>query len=256
MHKIKSLISITADDYGLHPSINKAIISCAKQEALQRISVCANGSYIDWDCLKTLQTNGLHIGAHITLVGEKWHTRPYFFTSWRSFIFRLFFSPSTFIEKLQKEIQWQLDQFTCHGLKINHIDSHQHVHVLPKLWPIFYRLALRNHIPAIRIPYVPSFASLKLSFSHLFLQVLSLYRKRTCALAHTPCLGIAHSGRNTAKTFSRECRHVTQQTEFILHPGDDNRALNEHYPSWRFDWEGELSLIHYCLSLPFAKSFL
>ncbi len=200
-----SPIIVNADDFGLHQDIDKGILQCIEHGAVNSVSVVPNSVAVDWGLVKDLQAKGIKIGLHLTLVGEEWGSNPVIVDSWLPFALKIFFIRKKWHARIRKELKWQLAQFKQHGIELDHIDSHQHIHVLPGLWSLIYELQIQFPNIRIRVPYVTKFRLMKTNFSGLVLQFLSLMRKREYRSA-LPCIGLKHSGNYTAKQFKDELK--------------------------------------------------
>jgi predicted glycoside hydrolase/deacetylase ChbG (UPF0249 family) len=56
-------------------------------------------------------------------------------------------------EDIKREISAQIKQLKEWDITITHIDSHQHIHVLPPIFKILLECAKENNIQKIRYPY-------------------------------------------------------------------------------------------------------
>jgi predicted glycoside hydrolase/deacetylase ChbG (UPF0249 family) len=63
-----------------------------------------------------------------------------------------YFSSSIALPQVKNEFAAQIEKILDHGIKITHIDSHQHVHILPKILNIVSELAELHKIKYIRFP--------------------------------------------------------------------------------------------------------
>jgi predicted glycoside hydrolase/deacetylase ChbG (UPF0249 family) len=52
------------------------------------------------------------------------------------------------------EAEWsaQIERVLAHGIRVTHLDSHQHLHILPGLADLSLRMATRYRIPFVRVP--------------------------------------------------------------------------------------------------------
>ena len=58
---------------------------------------------------------------------------------------------NTAIEQISNDIA-QMEKIMATGLPIDHLDSHQHLHVLPQIWSIVQSLMMKYGIHRLRIP--------------------------------------------------------------------------------------------------------
>jgi chitin disaccharide deacetylase len=246
-HSIRLLVN--ADDFGLHANINRGISECVESGPVQSVSFSAIGQAVDWKKLQEWQRSGVRIGLHVTLVGEPWATDGRVFQGWKDLAARLLFKRSTIREAVNREIRRQFQLCADNGLDprtLAHVDSHQHVHVLGGAWEPCVGIAREYGIPRIRVPWCPSSRAIKKSFGGVALQSLSRSRMREVK-GSLPCLGLAHAGRNTIATFSRELIDTARAAdiatnaglELVVHPGANTPGLESKYADWRFNWTGE-----------------
>ena len=58
--------------------------------------------------------------------------------------------------EVEEELRRQIERLQAAGLPLVHANSHQHLHVLPKIFEIVLRLAEEHRIPFVRIPREPA----------------------------------------------------------------------------------------------------
>ena len=56
------------------------------------------------------------------------------------------------LKEVKNELSAQIEKILDCGIKISHIDSHQHLHVLPKIFDLTLELANHYKIKFIRFP--------------------------------------------------------------------------------------------------------
>ena len=250
-HSIRLLVN--ADDFGLHSDINRGISECVESGRVQSVSFAAVGQAVDWKKLQEWQRSRVLTGLHITLVGEPWATDGRVFQGWKDLAARLLFHRSTIREDVNREIRRQFQMCADNGLDpriLSHVDSHQHVHVLRGAWEPCVAIAREYGIPRIRIPWCPSPRAIKRSLGGVALQELSRRRMREVK-GSFPCLGLAHAGRNTVATLSRELNYAARvadtqsnaRVELVVHPGVNTSGLESKYADWGFNWAGERDAI-------------
>jgi len=86
------------------------------------------------------------------------------------------------------------------------------------------------------------------------LQSLARIRARQIG-TFLPCLGLAHTGRNTSATLSEELQYAAAagrpDLELVAHPGRNTKDLQTRYSTWKFDWDSERKAL---LSAEFADA--
>ena len=148
---VKYLI-VTADDLGLAKSINEGIAKACREGIVSSVSVIPAGEAFG-DAVKIIKDLGIkEIGAHLALT----ETKPLlnfskFYKNHNRFFKDIFFG-KTDLEWAHKELKAQLELLKKAGVKITHINSHEHIHMIPEILDIFVSLAKEFNIPALRYP--------------------------------------------------------------------------------------------------------
>lgn len=234
---------VTADDFGLHPDINAGISECALARRVHAVSVCVNGRYVDWPLLRTLASQGVQIGLHLTWVGEPWLTNKTICVSgWQRWALA-WLRHREIRKQAEVEACAQLERLLEQGLRVTHVDAHQHVHVLPGLFQIALRVAEKAGGARIRVPWVPTWRLVRPSLGGVMLQCLASWRKKQLR-RFLPCVGIAHSGHNTWDILEHELRVARGwDVEWVTHPGRTTDSLVREYGHWNYDWDAERRLL-------------
>ena len=229
-----SVVHVNADDFGLHRDIDRAIADGVARGRVTGLSLCANGAAIDWTLARELAAVA-DVGVHVTLVGEPWLTRAITFASWSRLVPWLALPGRRTM--LEREVRAQVEAMLAHDVRPTHLDSHQHVHVMPTIWPTCAAVAAEFRIARIRVPATPSRALAKRSLAGQILQALSARRATATSL---PCIGIAEAGHNDVARLARELAGSNRRdVELVAHPACDTPSLRERYGAWRFDWTRE-----------------
>ncbi|MBQ7560865.1 MAG: ChbG/HpnK family deacetylase [Synergistaceae bacterium] len=177
---MKKLI-VNADDFGRHELINAGIERAFTSGICRSASIMAGGSAFD-DAVKIAKSHkNLGIGVHFTLVMGN-SVLPHseipslvdnngkFCDDYIIFAKR-YLTGRISINEIRRELSAQLPKIISSRLKISHVDSHQHIHVLPGILEIIMDLADKANIHAIRIPQIKG---LNFSVGKMGLKILSL----------------------------------------------------------------------------------
>jgi predicted glycoside hydrolase/deacetylase ChbG (UPF0249 family) len=242
---------VNADDFGLHPDIDRGILDCIEKGRVQSISFSPQGKSLDWNKLDELKRAGVRVGLHVTMVGEPWISDGRLVPGWRDLVQQM-----TTGSRIRRDVSGEIErQFQFCGEKgfdprtLAHVDSHQHVHVFGGIWQPCQRLVHQFGIPRMRVPWSPSLGAIKKSIGGLVLQSLAR-RRRGDVPGFLPCLGLAHAGHNTAAIFAAELQSAGKlNLELCVHPGINTPDLEQQYADWQFDWTGERNAL---LSQQFA----
>ena len=168
-------IIINADDFGLHKSIDEGIINLIKHDKISDLSVMPSGDSF-YRSKKKLKLNGItNVGVHLTLVGnEKSISKSNLFTNGANNDYRFFeerknifltiiFNYKQSLYEIKKEFDAQIKEVLSSGLKITHLDTHQHLHLFPPIGLILIDLAKKYSIRFIRIPTINNFKNAKIN---------------------------------------------------------------------------------------------
>lgn len=258
---MKRLI-INADDFGLHAAVNRGIIHGHLTGCLTSTSLMAVGKAFKDAVALLSQAPGLDVGIHFTLnMGEKPVSDPalistivnregYFFARYPDFIKRLVRGRIR-LSEVRHELAAQIGKITKQGIKISHIDSHQHFHVLPGVIDIVIELANEFDIKAMRIPGERYF------FTGGYPVKLSRLTGRgglTFLAGRARCKAMQNrisvpdyffgmlAGGNLEEKYLLNIIHSLPDgvSEVMLHPAADARQMNSMY-DWKYNWEGELA---------------
>lgn len=153
---------INGDDFGCSEKVNEGILKSFRYGILRSASLMANGKSFD-NAVKIIKLNPeLDIGVHLTLVEEKpildQNKVPSLVVENGDFhkhaidFYKKYFSEKISFEEVRNELTAQFEKILDHGIKISHIDSHQHLHMLPKILDITIELANNYNIKFIRFP--------------------------------------------------------------------------------------------------------
>lgn len=141
-------LCINCDDFGLSTAINEGTLAAIDKGVVTSCSVMAH--HATSHDLNQLRTRGVSIGLHVSLTGLS----PYCLASSpKKLVFNIITGKITDSE-ITAEIERQ-----CHMLqalgdgRISHIDTHEHVHILPAIHRHLVRYANRSNIRHVRIPW-------------------------------------------------------------------------------------------------------
>jgi predicted glycoside hydrolase/deacetylase ChbG (UPF0249 family) len=148
-----------------------------------------------------------------------------------------------------RELEAQIDRVERNGIRPSHLDGHQHVHLLPGIWPVVVELARRHGIRWVRVPaFRPLMNGAGAIQVGLRWGLNVLQRRRRATLDGlrsadvTPAL--AESGRLDTDRILRALERVPAGAvaELVTHPGSTTRALAARY-DWGYDWSGETAAL-------------
>lgn len=157
IHKI-----INADDYGISLGVNAGIQKAAFEGILNSTSVMINQEYPEKDLAKLIQKPDFKIGLHINLTNGKAlsdkNQIPLLVDEQGQFkhgflnLFLLgFIHPKELKKQSRIEIESQIQALQKLGVKIAHLDSHRHIHMIPSIFGAVLDLQKKYQIPRVRI---------------------------------------------------------------------------------------------------------
>jgi predicted glycoside hydrolase/deacetylase ChbG (UPF0249 family) len=241
---------VSGDDFGLDPAINAGVVAAHREGLVSAASLVACGAAFDDAVRLARETPSLDIGVHLTLVEEKPLLEGLdtlapggrFPRKWTAFFARLLSGRIRF-DEIERELTAQVRRVVDAGLRVTHVDSHQHVHFFPGVAEIALRVAAAHGIGAIRagdraIPRGTRFSALLGPLGR------RLRRKARALAVRSPdtLLLPVPSGRVTASRLAHLLAALPDGvTELALHPGADQASLDARYPAWSFAWEDELN---------------
>jgi predicted glycoside hydrolase/deacetylase ChbG (UPF0249 family) len=193
----------------------------------------------------------LDVGAHLSLVGERPLSDPARIPSLVGPDGRLHPKYPAFAARyalgrirradLETELRAQIERLLATGLPVVHLNSHQHLHLLPRVFDVVLELAREHGIPAVRIPNDP-----EAGLSPRGLQILALNalgrRARGRAQAPDRTVGVLAAGHLTAAALRRALDRVDGLTELVCHPGLDAAELARGY-DWGYGWDEETAAL-------------
>jgi len=215
---------VTADDVGLDPGMTAGAIEAHRNGIVTACSIVANGVAFDDAVARLRDVPALNVGIHLALVEERALTtgEP---------------MPRDYIRFLlarkrdpEPELRAQIEKVLATGLRITHVNGHQHLHMLPRIFALVERLAIEYDIPYIRT--VRDFGGRVPLPRRLAIKALSRFRNRG---TNDRTIGVANAGHLDTGTILELLDYVDGLTELVTHPG----LGVTRYPHWRYEWERE-----------------
>lgn len=257
MNEIKVIVH--ADDFGLTEKINEGIRLAHINGILTSTSIMANGQAFEDAVSIARSTPTLDVGIHLTLIEERSllnaeEVPTLLAPSGRFYRHAFDFVKNYFIEKIslkevKKELETQVEKVLAAGISPSHLDSHQHVHMLPGILSIVVELSQKYAIPSIRFPRelgvfgkignVPFSRVTQALVLNLFCQMgKSRIRRRADFFA-----GFLFGGNLNKKNLLHILRalQLSGTYEIMCHPGLDDP--DTHYSHWGYHWLDELNAL-------------
>ncbi len=249
----RSLI-VSGDDLGLHEAINRGVIEAHVAGIVTSASLVACGRAFDHACELAVRHPMLDLGIHLTLVEERPVLGPDVLKtlapdgvlprSYRQLFLELL-AGRIEMREVELELEAQIVRVVKAGLRVSHLDSHQHTHFFPGLQAVFLGLGRRHGIRGLRAAarVTPGRTKFSILLASLARRASRAARAEGVKTPDTLWLP-ATSGRVTAAQLIKGIPHLPSGvTELVVHPGVQQADLDRAYPTWRFDWEGELAAV-------------
>lgn len=215
---------VTADDVGLDPGMTAGAIEAHRNGIVTACSIVANGMAFDDAVARLRDVPALAVGVHLALVEERALTTgepmPRDYTR---FLLARKRDP-------EPELRAQIEKVLNSGLRVTHVNGHQHLHMLPRIFSIVERLAVEYHIPYIRT--VRDFGGRVPLARRLAIKALSRFNNKG---TNDRTIGVANAGHLDTGTILELLDFVDSVTELVTHPG----IGVTRYPHWRYEWERE-----------------
>ena len=154
---------LNADDFGMSAAYNRAVLEGYQEGILKSASLVANGEAFD-EAINAIipQCPDLGVGIHLniiegqslcedvsSLVDSKWN----FCNSYGQLLLKsLNKKDNTFMEQVEREFRLQIEKIMS-KTPVSHIDSHVHVHSIPKIFDLVCRLAKEYGIKQVRTQF-------------------------------------------------------------------------------------------------------
>lgn len=245
---------INADDLGLNARIDEGIFAAHTDGVVTSATVLAVGPTAA-DAIRRANHTKLGLGLHLCLTTHLTPAAPArevrwlapggrFRSNWTelsaAWLTRLI--PA---EEIVTEFRAQVRRAGDLGAQIDHLDTHQHLHLLPGMTSLIEVLAAELGLP-IRWPRErPTARWLRHPMAAMKSTVLgTLARvKQPRGVRRVRAHGIFESGRLNERRLLRLIDRLEDgDHEIVTHPGLEPGAVPQD-PTWRYDWEGELQAV-------------
>jgi hopanoid biosynthesis associated protein HpnK len=211
---LKQLI-INADDFGFTTDVNAGIVQAHRQGVLTSTTLMATGDAFGDAVRLARATPTLDIGCHLVLVqGTSVLTGRELPTGPRALISAL---ARNRID-VYPELRAQIEKITACGLKLSHLDTHKHTHIVPTVFRAVVRLAAEFRIPYVRLPLDSTLPCQTwiAPFRRLYLRIAN--RRAIKTTDHF--MGFRLTGSLNEASFAAAIRALPEgTTEFMCHPG-------------------------------------
>ena len=236
---------ITADDFGLHRSVNAAVERAFREGVLSAASLMVAAPAASDAIAAARRCPGLRIGLHLVLAdGQAMLPRaaiPDLVDAHGRFGRRMardgarfFFLPRV-RRQLAAEIRAQFEAYAASGLQLDHVNTHKHFHLHPTVLASILDIGRQFGLRAVRLPREDGMPMMLRPWLWL------LRRKLAAAgIAHNDgMVGIRHSGNFDEAALLAALSALLKRpppgiVEFYLHPALVSGAeIGESMPAYR-----------------------
>jgi hopanoid biosynthesis associated protein HpnK len=156
---------VTADDFGLHESVNQAVEQASRAGILNAASLMVTAHATKDAVRRARLLPNLCVGLHVVLA-DGWSTLDAQLIPeiadptgrMHGDMFRKgvrFFFKSAARRQLEAEIRAQFAAFARTGLTLDHVNVHKHFHIHPTILSILLEVGRDYGMPAVRVPDEP-----------------------------------------------------------------------------------------------------
>jgi len=245
---VRQLI-VNADDFGLTPGVNRAIVKAHREGVVSSATLMASGAAFNDAVEAARALPKLSVGCHVVLVDGAPVSPPggldtllairssepdKFYGSLSAFAARATLGGFD-RDQLVEEITAQIRKIQASGVEVTHLDSHKHAHVFPEILNAMLRAARICRVPAIRNPFVPVKAISPRQFAgnrrllkrygqvrllHTFARQFRQQTKRAGLLAPDGVIGVIETGLLDATLLRQALANLPDGNwELVCHPG-------------------------------------
>jgi hopanoid biosynthesis associated protein HpnK len=251
---------VHADDFGLSERVNEGILYAHRHGILTSTSLMANGYAFEQaiDICRAIPT--LDVGIHLMLVegppilsadtvpslvgaAANLHQHAKIFT-------KKYFRGQIRLREVRDELEAQIIRVMSQGVSISHLDSHQHLHMLPQILRMTVELAKAYGIPAIRFPYervhlymLKGKEAVSRGFQLLVLNMFCRLGRKAIRLRTDHFTGFFFGGHLHKQHLQELLCYLppTGTCELMCHPGLDDPYTR--YGHWGYHWSDELGAL-------------
>jgi predicted glycoside hydrolase/deacetylase ChbG (UPF0249 family) len=251
-----TLLVVNADDYGLTSAVSHGILHAHRRGVVTSTSVLALAPGFRTTAPWLRDEESLGVGAHLAAIGED----PPLLTareiptlvdrrgrlpeSWRRLLPRLL-ARRVDPADIAREFGAQLDAIRGEGLTVDHLDTHQHLHLWPGVREVVLDLAVREGIPAVRVTRSTSRSIVGATVRRLAARLEREARADGLAFPGDAA-GLDEAGRLDTSTalqaLDRLAGAHAAGVELSAHPGAHEDPDRDRY-RWGYRWGDELDAL-------------
>ena len=252
----RALLVVNADDYGLTEGVSRAILDAHRDGIVTSTSVLALAPGFAPSVGWLQDAPALGTGAHLAAVGEDppllsarevptlVDKKGRMWSSWRVFLPRAA-AGRIDPDDLRREFGAQIEAITAAGVTIDHLDTHQNIHLWPMVSDVVLELGERHGVRTVRVTRSTAKSPVGLTVKRLATRLEGQLRERgwvwpeaSTGLDEAGCLELGAM----VGALSRLAATGARSAELATHPGGADDPARERY-RWSYQWEDELAAL-------------
>lgn len=254
-------VIITGDDFGLAEPVNEAIVEAHRNGILTTASLMVGAEAAADAVERARRVPSLRVGLHLVIVEGRPVLQPWvipdlidatglFPSHFARSGFKFFFRPGV-RKQLAAEIRAQFEAFHRTGLELDHVSSHNHMHIHPTVLRLMVRIGKEYGLRAVRLPNEAPVRTWRASRKSLAAKLLAwaffspwvrlmkrhLRQRQICS--NDFIFGISDSGAMTVELLQALIRNLPEGvTEIYFHPATRRcAAIDRTMPEYRHEEE-------------------
>lgn len=247
---------VNADDLGLHPALDAGILRAHREGIVTSATLLATGPTAA-EAVERAKAQGLAVGVHLALSTRLLPAAPAHEVptvapggrlrgNWAEFA-RAWLTGGVRREELERELAAQVRRARELGAEVDHLDGHQHLHLLPGVRPVVETLARREGLPLRWPDALPRVSWLRTpgpALKTALLTVLARAAPRApSGVRRVSAGGVFEAGRLTEATLLALLDALPEgDFELGCHPGEGSPHVPED-PAWSYGWQRELEAL-------------
>lgn len=222
---------VTADDVGLDHGMTEGAIRAHREGIVTACSIVATGKAFDDAVARLREVPALEAGVHLALVEEPSLTGIALPRDYVEFV-RWYATGRLRLPAIVREMRAQIERVVGTGLRVTHLNGHQHLHVIGAIFASVRELAEEFGIRYIR--RVDDRGGRGPLVRRASMAVLNLLGRRTAG-TNDRTIGVMEAGHLTAPRIIDLLSEAGELTELVTHPGVGVAG----YAHWRYGWDEE-----------------
>ena len=241
---------VNADDFGLTPGVNRAIVELHRDGVLTSATLMANAAATEDAVAIAGSTSSLGVGCHVVLVdGEPMLPVEQIGTLADATTGKLQPKLGGFLRQLvtghireaeiEAEAAAQIDSLHRRGVRLSHVDTHKHTHMFPAVLRPVLRAARAAGIRAVRNPFEPAWSVkatagapwIRRTEVNLLRRLEPAFRRIVAEegfITTDGAIGVLATGTLDAATMTSLLRNLPEGTwELVTHPGYNDSDLEK-----------------------------